>query len=129
MKVPQPVALPLKLTAPLVAPVSTSASLPMSMPVSTSQALLIPSAQAIDADPRRSKQTCELSSDDKGPFSSHPSDSDADLPQQPGATELPVGEMVESDTGNPHVSCPSEDFSSYSQMLSRLAKTLKLRVD
>ena len=40
-----------------------------------------------------------------------------------------MGDVVESDTGDPHAASPSEDFSSYSQMLARLAKVLKLQMD
>ena len=57
------------------------------------------------------------------------SESEQELPLQPCQGDLPEGEVFGSDTGDPHASSPSEDFSSYSQMLSRLAKSLKLEVD
>ena len=36
-------------------------------------------------------------------------------------------DSFESDTGNPHPSSPSEDFSSYSQMVTRMASVLKMQ--
>ena len=57
------------------------------------------------------------------------SDSEQELPPQPCQGDLPEGEVVGSDTADPHALSPSEDFSSYSQMLSRLARALKLEVD
>nr|XP_020642244.1 formin-like protein 7 [Pogona vitticeps] len=77
----------------------------------------------------RPKKTHDLSSDDDAPPSSQEPDSDEEPPPQPTPQDLPEGETVESDIGNPHDSFPSEDFTSYAQMLSRLAKTLKIPVD
>ena len=37
-----------------------------------------------------------------------------------------AGEPLESDAADTHPSSPSEDFSSYVQMVSRMAKTLKM---
>ena len=71
----------------------------------------------LDVEPRRQHRTHAVSSEDEAHFSSPASDSDGDLPQQPKSDELLVGETVESDTGDPHDSFPSEDLLSYSQML------------
>ena len=82
-----------------------------------------PRATNLDVEVRHGKRHHSPSSDDEVSFSSRDSASDEDLPQQPIRDELPEGEVVGSDTSDPHASSPSEDFSSYSQMLSRLAKT------
>ncbi|XP_078246160.1 uncharacterized protein LOC144588055 [Pogona vitticeps] len=116
----RPVPLP---TKPPVPP-----TLPAPLPSAGSAAPAI-SAPTVGVEHRPRKRAHESSSDDDQPFSSQQSGSDDDLPPQPTPIPLPVGETVESDTGDPHDPSPSEDFSSYSQMLSRLAKTLKLPVD
>ena len=46
----------------------------------------------------------------------------------PLQVQSPVEEdSFESDTGNPHPSSPSEDFSSYTQMVTRMANVLKMQ--
>ena len=48
----------------------------------------------------------------------------------PAPAETPVdAESFESDAGDPHPSSPSEDFSSYVEMISRMAKTLKMQTE
>uniref|UniRef100_A0ABM5FAT3 Uncharacterized protein n=1 Tax=Pogona vitticeps TaxID=103695 RepID=A0ABM5FAT3_9SAUR len=118
--IPQPVPLPPKPVAP---PVLPQPAAPQKLPTPAA------SAPAVEVEPRPRKRVHDPSSDKDQPFSSQQSGSDDELPQHPQPVPLPVGETVESDTGDPHDPSPSEDFSSYSQMLSRLAKTLKLRVD
>ncbi|XP_078245250.1 uncharacterized protein LOC144587803 [Pogona vitticeps] len=83
----------------------------------------------LDVEPRRPKKHGISSSEDDSPFSSQDSVSEETPSERPKLDDLPLGETVGSDTGDPHESSPSEDFSSYSQMLARLAKALKLRMD
>ena len=61
-------------------------------------------------------QLCEVSSNqDEEVFS-------------PSQAQSPVeADSFESDTGNPHPSSPSEDFSSYSQMVTRMVNVLKMQ--
>uniref|UniRef100_A0ABM5G2Q2 Uncharacterized protein n=1 Tax=Pogona vitticeps TaxID=103695 RepID=A0ABM5G2Q2_9SAUR len=120
-KLPQPASLPPKPYDPPSLPPPATAELPPQQHPAP--------PPAINVDPPHRKRMREVSSDDEPPFSSQPSYFEGEMPQHPKSDELPVGETVKSDTGDPHDSFPSEDFSSYSQMLSRLAKTLKLRVD
>ena len=99
---------------------------PTAAPISTFSTLkaVLPSQQPVPggmvSHVRQQKHMRSSSSDEDAPFS-EVSDSDEGLPQQPITVDLPEGEVVGSDTGDPHASSPSEDFSSYSQMLARLA--------
>ena len=79
----------------------------------------------LHVDPPSRKQTHTISSDEEVALSSQVSVAEDELPHQPSAGDLPEVETVESDIGDPHVSSPSEDFSSDSQLLPTLAKTLK----
>ncbi|XP_072857659.2 uncharacterized protein LOC140707569 [Pogona vitticeps] len=123
VETPQPAPPPAPPIAPPPATPSTS-TVPTPLPPPQPDPPAVPNAPC----PRR-KRGHELSSDDNAPPSSQEPDSEDEPPPQPIPQDLPEGETVESDTGNPHDSSPSEDFTSYSQMLSRLAKTLKIRVD
>ncbi|XP_078232770.1 uncharacterized protein LOC144583211 [Pogona vitticeps] len=119
---------PTPLPAPPTAPPPTVPSTSTAPPPPPPPPQPVPTVVPHSPPPHRPRGH-ELSSDDDVSFSSQESESEEEPPPPPTPHELPVGETVESDTGNPHDSSPSEDFSSYAQMLSRLAKTLKLRVD
>ena len=73
-----------------------------------------PMPEGLISEARLHKRMRSPSSDEDAPFSLRFSESEEGLPQQGSKEDLPEGEVVGSDTGDPHASSPSEDFSSYS---------------
>ncbi|XP_072854300.2 uncharacterized protein LOC140706761, partial [Pogona vitticeps] len=118
-KAPQPQP---QLPEPVPPPTPPTVAIPTVQPSTSSHAV------GVDKQPRRSKRDV-FSSDPDEVSSVLSSDSDQELPPQPAQGTLPEGEVVGCDIGDANASSPSEDFSSYSQMLTRPAHALKLEID
>ena len=75
------------------------------------------------------KSSCPVRSEQEQPPFSCISEQEEDALSQALGETLGGGDPLESDVADNHSSSPSEDFSSYVQMVSRMAKTLKMNTE